>query len=398
MDKKILVVDDVFNNIKVIINYLKDLNYEIYFATSGEKAIQSIQNTTPDLILMDVMMPVLDGLETVKKIKQDSRYKDIPVIFITALSDPEDISKGFKAGGVDYISKPVNSIELIARIKIHLQLEEHRKLLAKIVEDEKNEIDYLKMAQKQLVESEKMASLGGLVAGVAHEINTPLGIGLTGITHFLHISEEINNLYNNDNMSEAEFTKFLTTTFSLANTININLEKAAELIRSFKRIAIDQSHDKQRTINLKNYIEEVLLSLTNITKDKNIIISIHCDEKMEIATYPSGLYQILSNLVINSFIHAFDNVSMGKINMDIVKNKNIISLQYKDDGKGIDEETISKIFDPFFTTNRAKGGTGLGLNVVYNTVITVFKGSIECTSQLNKGTTFNMALDIENTR
>ena len=394
MEKKILIVDDVFDNIKVVMNYLKELNYTLYFATSGKQALQRIQAVEPNLILMDVMMPELNGYETVQQIKNHEKYKDIPVIFLTALGEPEDISMGFEAGGVDYITKPINHLELTARVKMHLELAELRANLEKKVIEEKNEIDYLKMAQKQLVESEKMASLGGLVAGVAHEINTPLGVGLTGITHFLDITEDINSLYTNNNMSENEFKKYVKTSNVLAQTIYINLEKAAELIRSFKRIAIDQSSDEKRKINLKKYIDEVLLSLHNITKKTNITISIICSEKIEIITFPGALSQILTNLIMNSLIHAFDKNSLGKIEITIEQNKNQILLVYKDDGKGISHDVINNIFEPFFTTNRTHGGSGLGLNVIYNIVKSTFGGNIVCTSEEGLGKKFIITLNI----
>ena len=395
MNEKILIVDDVFDNIKVIINYLKDLNYELYFATSGEKAIQSIQTVTPDLILMDVMMPVLNGLETVKKIKKDERYKDIPVIFITALNEPEDISKGFQAGGVDYITKPVKSIELIARIKIHIQLEEHRKLLEKIVVEEKNEIDYLKLTQKQLVESEKMASIGGLVAGVANQIKTPLGSSLTEISHILLITENMIEQNKKNNNNDAELNQYLNTTKDLSTTILNNLNKTDELIINFKRVAVDQSSDRKRKIHLKSYIEGLVLSLDNIQKETNVDISLHCSEELEVFTYPGGLYQILTNLLINSFQHAFDEKRTGKIEINIDINDNNLNLLYKDDGKGIEQSNLDKIFEPFFTTDKENDRIGLGLNIVYSTVLSTFNGTVNCTSELNKGTTFDIVLNID---
>ena len=395
MNEKILIVDDVFDNIKVIINYLKDLNYELYFATSGEKAIQSIQTVTPDLILMDVMMPVLNGLETVKKIKKDERYKDIPVIFITALNEPEDISKGFQAGGVDYITKPVKSIELIARIKIHIQLEEHRKLLEKIVVEEKNEIDYLKLTQKQLVESEKMASIGGLVAGVANQIKTPLGSSLTEISHILLITENMIEQNKKNNNNDAELNQYLNTTKDLSTTILNNLNKTDELIINFKRVAVDQSSDRKRKIHLKSYIEGLVLSLDNIQKETNVAISLHCSEELEVFTYPGGLYQILTNLLINSFQHAFDEKGTGKIEINIDIKDNNLNLLYKDDGKGIEQSNLDKIFEPFFTTDKENDRIGLGLNIVYSTVLSTFNGTVNCTSELNKGTSFDIVLNID---
>ena len=395
MEKKILIVDDVFDNIKVVMNYLQEYPYELYFANDGKQALQRLEAIEPDLILMDVMMPELNGYETVKIIKENKKYQNIPIIFLTALGEPEDISKGFEAGGVDHITKPIHKLELLARVKIHLELEDHRKNLEKKVIEEKEEIDYLKKAQKQLVESEKMASLGGLVAGVAHEINTPLGIGLTGITHFLDMTKNLNKLYKKENMSKDEFENYLNTSYDLAQTIYNNMEKAAQLIRNFKQIAIDQSLDRKREFNLKQYIEDIVLSLHNIIKKTKHKIKINCDEDITLYTNPGDLLQLFSNLIINSLIHAYNVNDEGLIQISIKSEKNKIIIIFEDDGKGIPNDIKNNIFEPFFTTNRSHGGSGLGLNIVYNIVKTTFKGEINCTSTEGEGAKFIITTDLE---
>lgn len=394
MKKKILIVDDIFDNIKVVMNYLHDLPYILYFATDGKQALQSIIIVEPDLILMDVMMPYLDGYETVIQIKKEKKYSDIPVIFLTAKNEPEDIARGFEVGCVDYLSKPINKLELIARVKTHLDLTEYRHELEKKVIEEKEEIDFLKLAQKQLVESEKMASLGSLVAGVAHEINTPLGVGITGISHFHDITKHINELYNNDNMSMEEFENYLSTSLELSDSIQLNLLRAAELIRSFKRIAVDQSSDERREFNLKENMEGLLLSLGSIIKKTNHKININCDEDINLFTYPGAFTQILTNLIMNSFIHAFNENDTGLIDINFEEKNNQVIMNYKDNGKGIKKEIIGKIFDPFFTTSRAHGGSGLGLNIVYNIIKSTFRGDISCTSQENEGTKFILTFNL----
>lgn len=249
-------------------------------------------------------------------------------------------------------------------------------------------ISDLKKAQDQLVESEKMASLGSLVAGVAHEINTPVGIGLTGITHFLSEVLSIKEKFEKEDLSEEEFVGFIEKSQEIATLINTNLERTANLVKSFKQVAIDQSNDIQRKINMKEYINEVLFSLTNITKKTNVTINVLCDDKLEVTTYPGAFAQIITNLVLNSINHAYDDKGKGIVNITIKKIEDVFSLEYSDDGRGIDKAILPKIFEPFFTTNRQHGGTGLGLNIIYNIITNKLNGTIKCESEKGKGTKF----------
>lgn len=242
--------------------------------------------------------------------------------------------------------------------------------------------------QAQLVESKKMASLGGLVAGVAHEMNTPIGIGLTGITYFLEITEKIKKDYKTESMSQEEFEEYLETSEKLANSIHSNLDKTANLVRSFKQVAVNQTSEDKKEFNFKKYINEVLFSIDEIIKKTNLTVTITCDENLILKSYPGAFSQIITNLVINSIRHAFNDNEKGNILIEVSKEDDSINFIYKDDGKGIEEENMSKIFEPFFTTNREKGGTGLGLNVIYNIVTNNLKGTIVCNSKLGKGVEF----------
>lgn len=248
----------------------------------------------------------------------------------------------------------------------------------------------LKETQDKLVDSEKMASLGSLVAGVAHEINTPIGIGITGITHFLENTEIVKGKYENEDISEEEFKEYLETSNELALLIYSNLEKTAHFVRSFKQISVDQMSEDKREFNLKEYTKEVLFSISNITKKTNINIKVLCEDDLTINTYAGSFSQIITNLVINSIRHGFDEKEKGEIVIDISFHDDSYELIYKDNGKGIKKENISKIFDPLFTTNREKGGTGLGLNIIYNIVTTILKGTISCESEEHKGVEFRI--------
>ena len=257
-------------------------------------------------------------------------------------------------------------------------------------------ISNLKLTHEKLVESEKMSSLGGLVAGVAHEINTPVGIGLTGISHFLDITKDVKKKYDTDEMTQNVFESYLSTSEELAIQINSNLKKTAQLVKNFKKISFDQTSEEQREINLKEYLDEILFSMKMILKKTNITIKNKCDSKININTYPGAISQIITNLIINSIKHAFKENEEGTIIIHATIEENMIKLKYEDNGKGIDKETLPKIFDPFFTTNRKGGGTGLGLNILYNIISNTLLGTIKCNSEKNNGVKFTILFQESN--
>ena len=259
----------------------------------------------------------------------------------------------------------------------------------------KENIENLKVAQSQLVESEKMASLGGLVAGVAHEINTPVGISLTGITHFQHITTELKKLYEDNNLSQNEFEEYIKTSYEIADSVYKSLTRAAEQIRSFKQVAVDQSNEHIRNFNIKEYIEEVLLSLHNRIKKTKHNINIHCDENLNINSFPGSFSQIITNFIMNSLIHGFKDIKKGNIDIYAKKIDGNIEIIYQDDGIGINKTNLKKIFDPFFTTNRESGGSGLGLNIVYNIITNGLKGNVKATSEIGKGVKFVITFPIK---
>lgn len=249
-------------------------------------------------------------------------------------------------------------------------------------------LETLKQTQNQLIQSEKMAALGGLVAGVAHEINTPVGVSVTAASYLDEKNNEIMNLFESGKLKKGDMEKYINTTMESIKILVINLERASNLVKSFKQIAVDQTREEKRTFKLNEYINEVLLSLhPKIKKTKHKII-VNCMDDIWITASPGGISQVITNLVVNSLVHAFDDGDEGIMTIKITSEKDEIIMEYSDNGKGISENDIKKIYEPFFTTKRGKGGTGLGLNIVYNIVTNEYKGKIKCNSILGNGTTF----------
>lgn len=254
----------------------------------------------------------------------------------------------------------------------------------------------LQLTQTQLVESEKMAALGSLVAGVAHEINTPLGIGVTASSTLADKTQKFSLLCHSGAIKRSQLNKFLKTAQQSSSIILSNLNRAVELIQSFKQVAVDQSSESRRTFKLKEYLQEILTALRPKLNGTKHTLEIRGDESLILDSYPGALSQIVTNLVLNSLIHAYAREDSGYILIDFQlscplygKGEEII-LSYIDDGQGIPPESQSKIFEPFFTTKRGQGGSGLGLHLVYNLVTQKLQGRIECESEVGVGTKFTL--------
>jgi signal transduction histidine kinase len=253
-------------------------------------------------------------------------------------------------------------------------------------------LSHLKTTQKQLVEAEKMASLGGLVAGVAHEINTPVSVSFSARSFFESETKAFLKLYKSGKMKRSDLNTFLdTVTESSALTVS-NLKRSVELIKSFKQVAVDQTSEEKRTFNLKDYLDEILLNLRPKLKQTQHQIEIQGQDNLNLNTYPGTFAQIITNLVMNSLIHGYEKEESGTLTINYQTQGDKVILQYQDDGKGIPADVLNRVFDPFFTTNRSQGGTGLGLHIVYNLITQKLNGEISVESQVDQGTTFKIEL------
>lgn len=253
-------------------------------------------------------------------------------------------------------------------------------------------LDELKLTQRQLVESEKMAALGGLVAGIAHEINTPLGIGVTAASHLEDETRQLMKLVDQGKMSRAALEQYQADALGSAQLILANLRRAGQLIKSFKQVAVDQSSEQAREIDLKSYLEEILVSLGPALKKTSHKVAIKCPDDLRLLTYPGAISQIVVNLVMNSLIHAFEGIEDGQIRIECESYDEEWLLLYRDNGVGMSEDVRQRVFDPFFTTKRGQGGSGLGLHVVYNLVTQLLRGSLDCVSAPGKGVEFQIQM------
>ncbi|MES2947394.1 MAG: ATP-binding protein [Pseudomonadota bacterium] len=250
----------------------------------------------------------------------------------------------------------------------------------------------LQAAQESLVQSEKLAGLGGMVAGVAHEINTPVSIVVTGATVLDMATVQIRKAVAEGNIRKSDITAYLDTASESVRLIMGNAERAAHLIQSFKQVAVDQTSDQRRPFDLKIYLQELTTSLQPSLRKARTTVELVCDEEVHMDSYPGLLAQVLTNLTMNAITHAFAQDTPGRILIAAHCVNDLVFLAFSDDGMGIPSEHLGKIFDPFFTTRRGQGGTGLGLHIVFNIVTKQLGGSISAHNNPHRGACFNLCV------
>ncbi|MEP0355903.1 ATP-binding protein [Paraglaciecola sp.] len=253
-------------------------------------------------------------------------------------------------------------------------------------------METIQLAKDQLVESAKMASLGGLVAGIAHDVNTPLGVGVTATSFLQDRVDKLKVAYEDKKLTGSTMSSFLSEAQQTITLLTNNLNRASDLISSFKQVAVDQTSEAEREINVSEYLIEIVQSLAPSIKKTQHIIDVHCPDDLTIKCAPGVLAQILTNMIMNSLIHGFDNKPKGSIAIDISQQDNSLLINYSDDGKGLDRITLEQHFDAFFTTKRSEGGSGLGTHIMYNLVTQTLKGKIQASSELGEGLHYKISI------
>jgi two-component system, NtrC family, sensor kinase len=247
----------------------------------------------------------------------------------------------------------------------------------------------LRAAQRHLVQAEKMASLGQLVAGVAHEANTPLGVALTANSYLQTLLQELHASVDSGGVTSEALAQFLATAEQSATMVGSNLERAARLVQSFKQVSVDRSSEGRRRFDLKTFLQELIISLASMWRHRSISVVVNCEAGLELDSFPGSLSQAVSNLIQNALVHAYAEDQSGTIRIDCSEGTSgRYQIRVSDDGDGIAPEHLDKIFEPFFTTRRNRGGTGLGLHVVYNLVTHKLGGSIGVESRPGEGCRF----------
>jgi signal transduction histidine kinase len=411
----IVIVDDQPNNLRVLSGILQQAGYKVRPALDGEVALLSIKSSLPDLILLDIRMPGMDGYEVCRRLKSDEQTRKIPVVFISALHDVEDKLAAFQAGGVDYVSKPFQMEEVLARVSTHMALYQAHQEIAIREESLRRNLNELEAAHQQLKEmgsqllqSEKLASIGLLAAGVAHEINNPIGFVHSNLNTLRDYVSSLLNLLDVYGLIEtgasAENRQRLDEPkrqVDLAFLRHDMLELIAESIDGTERIRriIQDLRDFSHTgesewceVNVNNALDSTLNVAWNEIKSKADVIKDYGDVPV-VECLVSQINQVLLNVLINA---AQALSEKGRITLRTRQEGEWVSIAVSDTGCGIAAEHREKIFDPFFTTKPFGKGIGLGLSTAYG-IVAQHGGRIEVDSELGKGSTITVCLPIRRT-
>jgi len=424
----ILIVDDVPTNLHLLAKILSKQGYKTRTAPDGQLALRSIELTPPDLILLDIMMPGMDGYTVCKELKASATTKDIPVIFISALNETLDKVKAFEVGGVDYITKPFHDKEVLARVSNQLMQRQLFQQTQSYAQQLEQTLTELKKTQAQLIQKEKMASLGQLAAGIAHEINNPVNFisGNIGMADdYARDLVRLIKLYRHyyphpvaEIVGELEKIQpdFIADDYpKLLNSMKEGASRISEIVlslRNFSRLG----EEKYKSVDIHEGIDNTLVILQHRLKEANNIGDIevikHYSQLPKVTCYASQLNQVFMNLLTNAIDALETQPSPRKITISTsvsydseaavhnpdsklaIQNSQSVVIHIADNGCGISEAVRHRIFDPFFTTKPVGRGTGLGLAISHDIVVEKHGGKISCISHPGGGTEFILQIPI----
>ena len=379
MRPQVMIVDDTPANIKIIIGLLSD-DYELMIATNGQECLDGVRSNPPDLILLDIMMPGMNGYETCQKLKSNPTTTNIPIIFMTAKSEEDDETKGLKLGAVDYIKKPFNMYIAKSRIDNHLELQRYRTDLELMVKEQ----------SEQLIHADRLATMGTFAAGIAHEINNPTSF-ISGNVQTLQLFWKLAKPILEEHSSADHSGKVALMNDDIDDIFNGILKGAKRIsiiVSSLKTYARRGTNEVNTPILISEPIDEAVTMLKNRITNQ-IKIGIDIPNQVKVIGNSQKLSQVFINLIGNA-IDACDD-KRAKIDLNVDEHESNILITIRDNGCGMSQEVQDQIFMPFFTTKNKTKGTGLGMAII-DSIIQEHNGSIELTSKIGEGTSFTISL------
>ncbi|MBN3886070.1 MAG: response regulator [Nostoc sp. JL34] len=438
--RNILVVDDTPDNLRLLSAMLTAQGFEVRKALNGKMALTACQMVLPDVILLDINMPGMDGYEVCQQLKADDKTCEVPVIFISALDDVVDKVKAFDVGGVDYIAKPFHGAEVVLRIENQINL---RLLQVKLQEKNfllQQALDNLKTSQVKQIQNEKMVALGQLVAGLAHEINNPISFIYGNLQY---AGQYVEDLVNMIEVYQQEYPKPTPKIQQVAKDVDLNFmikdlqnligamyrgsDRIREIVLALQHFSRHDEAEMKR-VNIHEDIENTLVMLQHrlreATERPAIIVVKDYGNLPLVTCYASELNQVFMHLLNNAIDAIEEGVGNGEFGAPSgdkgelrvenqscipysllstpqirihteVTDLNMVKIAIADNGFGIEESLRSRLFDPFFTTKPVGKGSGLGLSISYQIIVQKHRGNISCTSSVGKGAEFVIEIPID---
>ena len=369
---EVLVVEDTPASRKLLADLLTGAGYAVREAPDGELALWSAQARPPELILLDVRMPGIDGFEVCRRLKAAPLLRDIPVIFLSAQHDLADKVQGFRCGGIDFIDKPYQNEEVLARTAAHVGLARTQLALARANAE-------LSSAREDLRRAERLAALGAMVAGMAHQLNTPIGNCVLTASVLEERVRSFGEAAGGQAMSRAVLAAFLADAAQASALLQRNLSGAARLIDDFKQVASGQQGALRRRFDAALLLADLSAALAPCLRAAGVALQVDAAPGAAMDSYPGALEQVLEQLVLNALLHGFEGGRQGTVRISATVADGMLTVSCSDDGAGIAAADIERVFEPFFTTRMGQS-TGLGLHIAYNVVTNVLGGTIAATS------------------
>ncbi len=293
----------------------------------------------------------------------------------------------------DQLQQKTQAQQQLRTVNLELEdrVKERTRNLQTTVDELNQTLEELHATQSKLIEAEKLSSLGGMVAGISHEINTPLGLCITVHSYILDHYQQVRAAFETGEMRKQDFIDFMAMMDESLAIMDKNLQRSAHLIKSFKQVSEDQTGEHIRRFSLHDYLHEILETLSPKFKQNQHRVEIDCSENLCMETYAGAISQVITNLVMNSLLHGFEHKNDGLIRIQAAEERGNIVIRYTDNGTGLSQEAQHKIFEPFYTTKRGQGGTGLGMHLVYNIIHQRLNGDIQIESS-EQGAAFRLTI------